>query len=340
MYRPKKRCSVGLYAGDVSKNTSGQVIDLLIVSAFKGDYSPSENSVIGSLTRAGIGFEALKDQAVIIDKDYWLSSPLPSQLAEKTGAARILCYEGSHHNPIDSLRTMFSALFVAQTHNNLDVSTLAMPILCSGDQNADPHRMLGKILIAIRRSFDLGLSLRDVRIVTLPSHALEYAKTFDEVNSDYDPFTLDNPPIEHDMFISYSWKDMSVIDKVCKHLEDRFSKELRLFRDKDGGLNPGDIIPDKLSHAIRASRCVMPFYSRNYFLSGACNMEFTTALSQIRWAPESFQLRPILIGDGDDITGDFGRVFWEDASGDEDLACLKAEGIARRLIKQTDHGAS
>jgi hypothetical protein len=333
MYRPGKRCSVGLYAGDISSGTRDWKADLLIVSAFKHDYSPTKTSVIGSLHRAGVNFGELQVSSVRINQDCWLSPRLPAEVADRIGAERILCYEGGHNNPVESLQMMFSALLQAGVDGRLKLRALKMPILCAGDQLGDPLHMLREILLATAVSFESGIAVEEVRIVVLPDRACRYAKTFDAVRSEYDPFSSErDPQIEHDLFISYCHHDKKIVESVHQHLESEFGKDIRLFRDEAGGLNPGDVIPYKLAHGIRASRCMAAFYSGSYVNSGACNMEFGLAYARRARVPDKFQLRPILIGKPEDIVGPFTNVVWEDASGNAARACEKAAGIARTII--------
>lgn len=89
LYSPTgKRCSVGLFIGDVSRNASGYIADTLIVSAFKGDYSRTSTSVIGSLGPAGVDVAKLRTGAEFIGKECWLSSELDPGIAELGVAAR------------------------------------------------------------------------------------------------------------------------------------------------------------------------------------------------------------------------------------------------------------
>lgn len=335
MYRPEQRCSVGLFAGDLSKNMSGTAADLLIVSAFRCDYLSTSTSVIGKLARAaGVNFPGLKEHAASLNCDCWLSPMLDEALAEKIGTKRILCYEGGHDNPVESLQTMFSALIQAAVNQSVCLDTLMMPLLCAGDQHADPLRMLREILMATAASFEAGLPVKDVRIVVLPDRADTYSGTFKEIVHQYDPFSSAiDPPTEYDLFLSYCHQDKPLVVKVHTHLDETFGKRIRIFRDEAGGLNPGDVVPDKLKRAIRASRCMTAFYSQSYVGSAACKMEFSLADLRRERKPNAFELRPILIGDAKAITGEFSRVFWEDASGNTDVACAKAEAIARTLIE-------
>jgi hypothetical protein len=155
LYSPTgKRCSVGLFIGDVSRNTSGYIADLLIVSVFRGDYSRTSTSVIGALGSAGADVGKLRTGAEFIGKECWLSSELDPGIAERIGAARILCYEGGHTNPVESLQMTFAALLNAEVDKKIKLKTLVTPVLCGGDQKGHPDLMLQEILNAVTVSFE------------------------------------------------------------------------------------------------------------------------------------------------------------------------------------------
>jgi hypothetical protein len=334
LYRPGKRCSVGLFSGDVSRNTSGSIADLLIVSAFRRDYSKTRTSVIGALASAGLDISRQRLKADFISTDCWLSPALPPNTAKSVGAGRVLCYEGGHYNPVESLQMMFAALLQAHADKKVQLRTLVTPILCAGDQNADPHQMLHELLHAVTVSFEAGLPIEDIRVVALPGKAAKYSGTFVAFGSNYDPFeSAKDPEPEHDIFISYCHADKPFVEKVHRQIEAKFGRNVRIFRDEAGGLNPGDIIPDKLAYAIRASRCMTAFYSGKYVRSGACTMEFSLGYLRAKRLPQQFKLRPILIGAADEITGDFTNVMWEDASENPERASNVVEKIASGLMR-------
>jgi hypothetical protein len=173
-----------------------------------------------------------------------------------------------------------------------------------------------------------------MRLVVLPQRANERIETFTRFAKSYDPFiSAKEPALEHDLFISYCHIDKAFVERVHDHLENTFGDGIRIFRDEAGGLNPGNIIPDKLKYAIRASRCMAAFYSGSYVRSGACNMEFRLGLMRLKRLPKQFQLRPILIGSAHEITGAFADVKWQDAAGSVENACSLAKSIVSSVLE-------
>ena len=91
--RTAREKSVELWQGDVTSLASESPVDAIVISAFPGDYTPTEASVIGAFHRVGI---SVQDLAVCKDVDLlerfgcWLSRPLPDN---ESGVRRIICFE-------------------------------------------------------------------------------------------------------------------------------------------------------------------------------------------------------------------------------------------------------
>src|SRR5687767_8909210 len=89
----KGKC-VELYQGDLTDLSSADAFDLLVVSAFPNDYTPTPSSLIGGLYQKGLSVETL---SVIKDVDLresfscWLSR----EFGPRSGLQfkRILCFE-------------------------------------------------------------------------------------------------------------------------------------------------------------------------------------------------------------------------------------------------------
>ena len=73
----------------------GYLFDVMIVTAFPGDYSPVRTSVIGALHSLGVSVQALSEGSIreFPSLHCWLSEPLLRDQAQRIGAKRILCFE-------------------------------------------------------------------------------------------------------------------------------------------------------------------------------------------------------------------------------------------------------
>ena len=191
MYRPpNSRCEILLEHGDVTKPKADGAADLLVISAFSNDYSPTSTSVIGALRYNGLDVaNRVKRFAEKIDENCWISAELDEPSATQAGARRILCYEsGGRDLPLKAtptdvalakLRSLFSALLRRVPVAGDRRWSISMPVLCAGDQGADPNVMLRLIVTGLEESFATGLGIKSVRIVEkVDGKAAELSKKF------------------------------------------------------------------------------------------------------------------------------------------------------------------
>ena len=88
---------IRLYHGDLAAIPPDERVDLLVVSAFPNDYTPTPTSLIGALQRKGVSVLALStDKAADLRGAFscWLSKDLSAQFPS-AGFRRILCFEAT-----------------------------------------------------------------------------------------------------------------------------------------------------------------------------------------------------------------------------------------------------
>lgn len=122
-----------LVHGDITHPSSD--MNVLVVSAFEGDYEPVQGTVIGSLhTRLGLSVEALSRHPQIDLREplgCWISEPITNQ-----SFRRIICVLGnpsSETNFAERVRACAKAIVVLEVWDPY-VRTVAMPLLGTGNQ--------------------------------------------------------------------------------------------------------------------------------------------------------------------------------------------------------------
>ena len=104
---------IELYHGDLSDMPPEQAVDVLVVSAYPGVYTPSRTSVMGALYKKGISVEALSlKKAVDLTQAFssWMSRDIPAGIPG-VQFKRILCFEPSvRRNVADVIGDVFQGL--------------------------------------------------------------------------------------------------------------------------------------------------------------------------------------------------------------------------------------
>jgi hypothetical protein len=265
-----------LHEGDLTEMNPGDGVDLLIVSAFPGDYSATATSLIGALHRCGISVASLaQDKALDLRGYYdaWLSAEIPN--AE--GFKRILCYEPVNADA-NGLQTLFENIgpFIGFGNGGISV---AMPVVGTGDRGRPAEAAFRDLLGAAFEALK-NVGLEKVRIIERDRSKAELLVPLLEEFKEQAVDRIPQPSTEKrefDVFISYSQKDAGAAEAL-EHSLDSASSGIRIFRDKRA-IVPGDDLRVKIDWAIRSSAKVVPLYSPEYVRSAWCKQEFNIAWS-------------------------------------------------------------
>ena len=124
---------VELYRGDLAALEPAEAVDVLVVSAFRGDYTPTSTSVIGALYRKQkLSVAALAREKAVDLRDHfscWLSKDL-TESHPSCGFRRILCFEPETdaHEVMEHLFQALAPFLGGKTR----LSTAAMPLIATG----------------------------------------------------------------------------------------------------------------------------------------------------------------------------------------------------------------
>jgi hypothetical protein len=269
---------VALYDGDLTTIPQEHRTDILVVSAFRDDYLPTETSLIGALYRAGLSVGMLADAKAYDLREtsaFWISKPLGTTARVKN-IGQIACFEETVlGSPPTVVGNLFRGLFPFLDDRRNQV--VAMPILASGDQGWPPEVMLRAMLDAATHWLARGLAIGELKIVTHGSkHAASLAATFEGFKSELSTVALKpSQSAGFDVFLSFSSADAAAADCAKSVLQTRTDAK-RIF-DFRLSIDKGKSWQEELDRAISSSRNIVALLSPAYFASNECREELMQA---------------------------------------------------------------
>lgn len=284
---------IELYEGDLTALKPDEAIGILVVSAFPNDYLPTTTSLIGALCRKGVVVEQLaQNKASDLRETFscWLSQEVTAA-DEGIQFKRILCFEPTvrRGSPPSVVGDIFRAL-APFLSDEPAMSTVAMPIVASGDQQYGVSEMLPPLVDAAVHWMAAGLPLRRLKIVAHSKNQADTAKKlFAVLKGKYD---TSRPPFEtrernqYDVFISYAHEDKDAVDLICKEVR-KLCPATRIFLDRLS-IKTGAAWQPEIFEAIDACKKILVLFSPSYLHSKVCKEEFNIAWARSREAGEDY----------------------------------------------------
>lgn len=282
---------IEFYEGDLSQMPPEEAVDLLMLSAFPNSYATiNPRTLISALARHGVSVAALaKDKAADLRESFacWLSQPVQ---ATDPGIQfkRILCFEPPRRqNPVDLVGDVFQSL-IPFVHGDPNIQSIALPILASGSQGANPMLMLAALVEAAANWLKNGLPVQKIKIVEYdPNRTPDLKALFAILRRAYEGGVIsDSSPgraFSYDLFISYSRHNEADVVYLYDELL-RARPGLRIFLDRRE-LTTGAAWQQELYEALDDCRKVLALYSPHYLASKVCKEEYNIAMLRHRDAP-------------------------------------------------------
>ncbi|MEM6465593.1 MAG: toll/interleukin-1 receptor domain-containing protein [Pseudomonadota bacterium] len=313
-------------------------MDLLVVSAFPGDYTPTPNSLIGALARRGISVASLaqiKARDLREEFAFWITPDLSADYPT-AGFQRLACFESNRmESPPEQVDDLIKGLFgiLDPAHP----ATLAMPVLASGDQGWSKARMFMEIVVQARTWMSAGLPIADLRIVLRTAeeanafytniHAQFYASPmmrvrqfedhFDQAHADKASNWMPLSKPSKKVFLSYASADAEAAKLAETTLLAR-RDVATVFNYKSGSIPFGSAWIQELKRGILEADRVVALISPDYLTSRYCKNELMMT-ETLQWESRDNFLLPI---------------YWRAWEGDLDL-WLKGLQAANCLEAQT-----
>ncbi|MGV8122405.1 MAG: toll/interleukin-1 receptor domain-containing protein [Candidatus Xenobiia bacterium LiM19] len=273
---------ISLWYGDLTKIPEAEKVDLLVVSAFPNDYTPTDGSLIGALQGIGVSVDALsKKKAADLRQAFscWLSDPISNKAA---GFKRILCFEPliKASEPSEVIGDMFQGI-IPFALSEPQISTIAMPLLTTGDMGFSPDEMLKPLLDAASHWMSKGLPVLHLKIVERDEQkAQKLAELFREAKVECAQLQSRSPKrFAYDLFFSYSQTHLETALFMKKEFE-KMRPGIKIFIDKLE-VEIGSSWPEKIFKNIDYCEKVVPFFSPEYLKSRACIFEYNTSLTRL-----------------------------------------------------------
>jgi hypothetical protein len=310
----KQHSVIQLLQGDLSAIPAEHATDILVMSAFPGDYIALKGSLILALEQKGLSVAALaanKETDLTKQLDCWLSKPIELAQQQQLHIKRILCYEPGDKikEPAEVVGDIFRCIntFAFNEENNV----VAMPIIATGYQQVPLQKILPAVLEAAYFWLHNGLPLKCIKLVVhsdeRASEALlifnQFKKEIAEVEmlrkgeqentsslwkkiknrfskKEGLPKINEQPAAaattkNYDYFLSYAHVHAKEIQHFVDELKKKNSK-LNIFYDKES-IPPGGLWIKQISAAIQKADKVLIFLSPAYDNSMVCWDEFQCA---------------------------------------------------------------
>lgn len=289
---------VELYQGDLTALAPEEAVDLLVVSAFPNDYTPTPTSLIGALFQKGLSVASLANtKAEDLRENFscWLSQEI-KPYTKGLYFRRILCFEPLvRGNPPEVVGDIFRALapiLGAYT----EIKSIAMPIVATGDQGYAVTLILDPLLEAAVHWIEHGMPVEDIKIVTYSDYQAKEAHVLFSKKKIGFVKPLSSPPtneMQYDVFISYAREDYEYVDKFINTLLNERPK-IRIFIDRVD-IDVGIPWQPKIFESLDNCRCVVPVFSPSYLKSKMCKEEFNIAWVRSRETDDDDILFPIFL---------------------------------------------
>lgn len=265
---------LSFYEGDLTKVPLNEAFDLLVISAFFDDYSPTPNSLIGNLHRRGLSISELsenKEADLRYSFSCWLSKDVSSL---GLGFRNVLCFEPSVRGDAPSLVSDIFRSIMPFALREPPIKSVGMPILAAGDQKYDTELMLTSLVNAAVHWMERGLPIDTIKIVVPPTvNTMSLRVLFREFAS---KIRSEGEKGEcgkiYDYFVSYSHDNREEANAMVHHLK-TLRPGIALFQDKMS-IKIGQSWQEEIDQAIEKCQKMIPLLSPSYLNSRACMEEF------------------------------------------------------------------
>ncbi|XP_069116423.1 uncharacterized protein [Argopecten irradians] len=280
IWTPAGTYEIQLLFGDITKLPKEDAVNLIMVSAFPGDYSALRGTVIGALkSELGINVGNLsKSKELDLRSQFhcWLSWPLEGDLPYK----RLLCFERQRGDCtiVEDIRQMFR-VFVPVLNNK--ETTVITPLLATGHQNKSPEHVLSIMIHCAAQWIMAGLPLKCFKIVIYGSPMKSMTDIFSKIQAKYTK--LSQKRMEEsmnqqsfDIFIMFQDNDKPWCNKIEKTLKKK-KADIKICSDVQK-FDEDEVWQDKIFQKMVTCVKIIVLLTPTFVTSPECLEQFNMAM--------------------------------------------------------------
>jgi len=236
--------TIQLLAGDLATLPPEHAVDVLVVSAFPGNYDPIRGTLVGGLFERGLDMRDVarhKEEDERMRLGCWLSSPLPPMTVAQFHVGRILCFEPRYRPfleatgiDIDNIEQTVGFIFRClnnfaipdwEGRRSFQVSRVAMPLVATGNQAVPVEDMCPSLLDAAAFWLAQGLPVDELKIVVFdPADRQRVADLFAAFKASY--LRRHAPKVTAGRGTAEGWKQQ-LADTIAREVIERTEQHLR-----------------------------------------------------------------------------------------------------------------
>jgi hypothetical protein len=311
-----RQAVIELLLGDLAALPAEHAADILVISAYPGQYGPSPGTLVEALYKKGLSVEELSKNKMCDLRQQlgcWLSDHLTPDQQKQFNFSHILCFEPYLHSeaPEEVVPNIFRCIntFVFDDDHNV----VAMPLLATGNQKVAIEKMLPALIENAVFWLQQGLPLDNIKLVVYNEDHVERVKNlFEDTKLKYEPKTVKKmvadgpaprasappsvqplpqpkpaaaaasataaPPLLADQYDYFISYAHKQTDLVNSFVESirKYNDRLSIFYDRSS-IPPGGLWIKHISDAIQRARKVIILITPDYCNSPVCWDEFQCA---------------------------------------------------------------
>ncbi|XP_022335076.2 uncharacterized protein LOC111131714 [Crassostrea virginica] len=280
---------VELCYGDITQLPVEEKMDIIMVSAFIGDYSNVRGTLIGALNhRLDLSTaELARDKEMDLRTHYscWISKPLPPGLP----FGRLLCFEktrgGDHDSLKKQIRDIFKVLVPILKNQS---TTIITPLLATGHQRSDETIVLQATVNGAISWIQAGLPLKTLKIVLYQDDSKELNACFSKLKTKQmkSQNKKKNATLDYDVFLLYQPTDSNVVSRLTEKLHNKRA-DLNIYS-SISKFDKQSVWQEGIFDLMMGSKRVVPLLTPNFVNSDECLEMFNMAICCTRLRGQDF----------------------------------------------------